>query len=498
MTAGLAGLFLLVLASVALFGYWHAAVRRHAARLEQLDVRVHVNGTRGKSTVTRLVAGVLREGGYLTVAKTTGSAARVIGPSGAESPILRRGAPTINEQIDIVAEHVKDGVEALVMECMAVRPQYQEYSQDFMVRSDITIITNVRADHQEEMGETLEEILDSLAVTVPQGGVVITSEERADLRERLRAHATARGSRFIHADPDAVLDEDMRGFDYIQFKENVAIGLAVARLLGIPRSRALAGMWKTVPDIGAVRLGSYDVRGKRILWVPMFAANDRESVLLTFRGLRPTFPDGATVIGILNNRSDRGRRAELFADMVPNELASYLDHVITFGVYEESVTRAMVHRGYPAERIHAMGDTVRPGLEEILDLVATLVEGPQGVLVGMVNIHTAQAELLLHHFYELDGGTGHDGIVESRNPARAPGGVARLHRTASRLGQPGRLGGMPARPLPGIPAPVETGLPSDAAPSRRAGAHRRPRGRRAQGLVRQDPPRRQGRSGRHA
>ncbi len=110
---------------------------------------------------------------------------------------------------------------------MAVRPLYQQYSQDYIVRSDISIITNVREDHQEEMGETLEEIGDSLALTTPMRGVLITAEERPHLRERLRRRAEERGSRLIYADPAQVDDEDMRGFDYLQFKDNVAPGAYV-------------------------------------------------------------------------------------------------------------------------------------------------------------------------------------------------------------------------------------------------------------------------------
>ena len=41
----------------------------------------------------------------------------------------------------------------------------------------------------------------------------------------------------------------------------MAIGLAIARLLGIRRQVALQGMWKSVPDIGVVRLRWYDVLG---------------------------------------------------------------------------------------------------------------------------------------------------------------------------------------------------------------------------------------------
>lgn len=420
-----------------LVSYWWLTVRSHHRRLASLDVRIHVNGIRGKSTVTRLVAAVLREGGFVTVAKTTGSAARVIGPLGEETPIKRMGAPTINEQIDIVREHVTAGTEALVIECMAVRPLYQEYSQEHMVRSDITIITNVREDHQEEMGESLEEIADSLATTTPRGGVLITAEDRPHLRERLRSHAESRQSHFVHADPARVSDKDMQGFDYLQFKENVAIGLAVAELLGVSRSAAIQGMWKSVPDVGVVRLRTYELRGKRVLWVPMFAANDRESVAMTLATLRPQFPPDATVIGILNNRRDRGRRAELFGEMVGRDIRHHLDHTLLLGAYEESVESLILDAGVPAGRVHRLGDTVKPDLDDMLDHIASLIPGEAGVLLGMVNIHTEQAGLLMAHFAEQDGNAAVDELADSRDPARLPSVRQRaLRATRSRRDRP--------------------------------------------------------------
>lgn len=430
MTPATISVLLLIVVAAGLGLYWRHSIAGHQRRLEQLDVRVHVNGIRGKSSVTRLVAGVLREGGFVTIAKTTGSAARVIGPRGEETPIARRGAATINEQVDIVERHVTPDVEALVIECMAVRPLYQQYSQDHMVRSDITIITNVREDHQDEMGETLEEIADSMSVTIPRHGTLITAEDRPHLQTRLRRNADARGSRFIYADPSEVLDEDLRGFDYLQFKENVAIGLTVARILDIDRKTALRGMLKSVPDVGVVRLHTHVIRGKRVLWVPLFAANDRESVILTFELLQSYFPQGATVIGILNNRRDRGRRAELFAEMVPADLSGYLDHVITFGAYEKTVTRGMSERGYPRERIHNLGETREPTLDEILDTIDDLIDGAEGVLIGMVNIHTDQAEMLIEHFAELRGEDEAGELEESLDPLRLPQGTTRVRRAA--------------------------------------------------------------------
>ena len=48
----------------------------HLKSLSHIPLRIHVNGTRGKSSVTRLVAAGLREGGLKTFAKTTGTAPR--------------------------------------------------------------------------------------------------------------------------------------------------------------------------------------------------------------------------------------------------------------------------------------------------------------------------------------------------------------------------------------------------------------------------------------
>jgi hypothetical protein len=191
-----------------------------------------------------------------------------------------------------------------------------------------------------------------------------------------------------------------------------------------------------VPDVGVVRLRTYDVRGKKVLWVPMFAANDRESVVLTFETLQAQFPPDAPVVGILNNRRDRGRRAELFAQMVPTDLSSYLDHVIMFGAYEEQVSRTIVELGYPADRVHLLGETVQPSLEQILTTIAGLVEGPAGVLVGMVNIHTEQAELLIEHFEHLQGSEHRSELDESRDPARMPTGTKRVRRAGAHRGMP--------------------------------------------------------------
>ena len=56
----------------------------HRRNLMKIPLRILVNGTRGKTSVTRLVASALNEAGLMTYAKTTGSDAKWIMPDGSE------------------------------------------------------------------------------------------------------------------------------------------------------------------------------------------------------------------------------------------------------------------------------------------------------------------------------------------------------------------------------------------------------------------------------
>ena len=59
----------------------------------------------------------------------------------------------------------------------------------------------------------------------------------------------------------------------------------------------------------------------------------------------------------------------------------------------------MLESGVPSERIINMGFSVNPSREQIFDVIVGLINGGQGVLIGLVNIHTPQAELLLEYFH---------------------------------------------------------------------------------------------------
>lgn len=395
-------LYLLTLGScLALLAAGVVERRNHDAALNSIPVRVLVNGIRGKSSITRLCAGALRGGGPVTTAKTTGSAARFIHPDGTEEPIYRRfGVANVIEQVTVVRQAAAYQPDVFVAECMAVAPDLQEFNQTTLIRSTIGVLCNVREDHLEEMGPTLDDVARSLARAMPVGGVCVTAEKQR--YAIIQREADRRRCRLVHADPDSVTDEEMAPFPTINFRDNVAIALVVADLLGIDRPAALAGMWEAPPDPGALRVDSY-LAGQQVLRVAnVFAANDPESTVANIAML-----DGQGAILrplhlVINCRPDRIARNAQMGALVA-ELAP--DRVILMGEPTRSARSAIPSdwRGPVTD----LGGHRRP--EELVSAILADVDQEASlVLVG--NIH-GQGEALLAQLRTLP---------EHREPGRVP------------------------------------------------------------------------------
>ena len=101
-----------------LLSLWLGYLTVEAFRLRRwqgaIPLRVAVTGTRGKSTVVRLLAAVLREDGWKVLAKTTGSEASLILPDGSERTLRRRGRPSILEQVRLLALGARLGADVVV------------------------------------------------------------------------------------------------------------------------------------------------------------------------------------------------------------------------------------------------------------------------------------------------------------------------------------------------------------------------------------------------
>ncbi|MCR6482935.1 poly-gamma-glutamate synthase PgsB [Amycolatopsis sp. OK19-0408] len=364
--------------------------RRHYARLHHIPTRVLVNGIRGKSSITRLCAGALRGGGLVTTAKTTGTAARFIHPDGSEEPVYRKfGIANVVEQIGIVRRAAAHHPDALVMECMAVLPDLQELNQSKLIRSTIGVLCNVREDHLAEMGPTLDDVARSLCRSMPVGGICVTAEQ--DRLPILRAEAAKRDCRLIAVDPESVTDEELRGFGWITFKENVAIALAVADLLNVNRQLALEGMWAAPPDPGVLRVDHYRAGELEVRFANVFAANDPESTLLNIDQLRRQGAIADPLHVIINCRPDRVERNGQMGALIP-KIAP--ERVVLIGDPTRSA-RTAIPGGWH-DRVLDLG-----GHRPAADLVRALLDGRgERSVVAIGNIH-GQGELLLDELAKL-------------------------------------------------------------------------------------------------
>ncbi|MFE9451775.1 poly-gamma-glutamate synthase PgsB [Streptomyces sp. NPDC006739] len=367
--------------------------RRHDANLTAIPTRVLVNGIRGKSSITRLCAGALRGSGLVTVGKTTGTAARFIHPDATEEPVYRKfGIANVVEQIGIVRRAAAYRPDVLVMECMAVMPALQEINQTKLIRSTIGVLCNVREDHLAEMGPTLDDVARSLCRSLPEGGVCVTAEkERFHILEE---EADARNCKLVYADPETVTDEELRGFSWFTFKENVAIALAVAELLGVDRATALKGMYEAPPDPGVLSVERYRTPdGKRLRFANVFAANDPESTLMNITQLLELGAIQRPLHVVINCRPDRVERNGQMGALIPQ-----LDPETVFLIGHPTKSAADAVPSHWTGNVVDLGGDRRDPDRLTTDLLAHL--GPDSSLVAIGNIH-GQGELFLDRLTAL-------------------------------------------------------------------------------------------------
>ena len=288
----------------------HRAVGRWRRGIPHI---IYVNGTRGKSTVTRLIDGGLRAGGLRVFCKTTGTLPMTIGVDGVERPIRRWGSANILEQIHILRQAYQQKAQVLVIECMALDPYLQWYSQHAMLQADIGVITNVRPDHAAEMGSTLPQVCQALCGTIPAHGQVFTGD--AAFFPQIQAYAAAQGSR-------AVLTEGAGLEAMSLFPENQGLALAVCQALGVSRETACQGMADFVPDPFALSVHRFP---QGAVFINALSVNDPVSTKLALTRVVERYGfGGRRLILLLNNRQDRGYRTRdmlaLARELAPGEI----------------------------------------------------------------------------------------------------------------------------------------------------------------------------------
>ncbi len=267
---------------------------------------IYVNGTRGKSTVTRMIAAGITAGGHKVMCKTTGTLPIAIYPDGRQEEVKRRGPANIREQIKFLHIAAKEGADYLVIECMALLPEYQRVSGKNMLHCDIGVITNARLDHMDVMGDTREEILACLMEMLPEKGQIFTAEQ--DFRETFEARAKKLESSLTVTNEHTL--GDLPGAEALDFPENVALALAVCEAVGVERKTAYRGIEGFIRDPYALSV----FRGNNTVFVNALSANDVSSTQMIYDKIRGD--EDEELVILINNRGDRPARAKDMARLV--------------------------------------------------------------------------------------------------------------------------------------------------------------------------------------
>ena len=371
-------------------GALHLEWQRHRRALARVPIRIFVNGTRGKSSVTRLITAVLRASGTPTVGKTTGTCSRLILPDGSERAVPRDGPPNIAELIRTFRTAVRLGAEAVVFECMAVDPDLQRIAEERIVRPTITVVTNARLDHTDVQGASVYDIARGFAVR--PGGLLVTADPLVARAHEPRLEAS--GGRVVVSRASTVEASELQDMAYVEHPENVALVLEVARLVGIDRDEALGAIVATEPDPGAACvLDMPDVSGPWRL-VNLFAANDPESTFQALDSVEATYGRLDRPLLLFAARGDRTARSSEFARALEHHRGRF-HRVVVFGERTPAVVRTAHRAGLDGGWIVDAANASPAHLTGLL--MASM--GPERVVVGVGNI-IGPAQRWLEHLAE--------------------------------------------------------------------------------------------------
>jgi poly-gamma-glutamate synthase PgsB/CapB len=384
-----------------------------------IPLRITVTGTRGKTTVARMLASVLRESGRRVVAKTTGSEPALLLPDGSEEPIRRRGRASILEQKRLLRRARREEAQVLVAEAMSLHPENHRAEARGILRPHYTLATNFRVDHVAAAGESREEVAWVLGWGVAAGARIYVPE--GELEEAFARQVGARGGELtvvpepwpVSPSPEARADAGPAGV--WSFPENESLVRALCRELGVEGEEVHRGLRKAGMDVGApevwqVSRGS-DKSGVRM--VNAFAANDPESterLLARCRQLLAPAPAPGPIrargehwAGLLLLRGDRGDRTHQWIRALTGGFLEELDTLAVWGIHGQALRRKVLRSLPPEERQRWKGKLrvlKEKDPEALSRAVLQSLPPAGGVVFGFGNI-VGQGERLVRYWRKV-------------------------------------------------------------------------------------------------
>lgn len=358
--------------------------RVHAAR-NQIELRVLVTGSRGKSGTVRLVHAALSNNGIPTYAKITGTIAQEILPNDEVIETQRMGTISANEMIDVFRRARSAGAVAAVMECMAVKPELISFVQNRVIQAPVVVIPTIRLDHLEDEGDTIAGITKAILSGLSRVQVLVTGETDEDALHLMRRWAKHNSVRLIETVPSSS-DPVIPG----HHPTNVAVAVAVAGALGIEVEYAIRGLKNVSLEPDAETSWKVNVEGVDITLSDVGGANDPQSGgEAAARAMAEI--DGNAFVPIIVNRWDRPLRAIAFANAITPD--PRITKVGIIGTAIPQTRRALRRAGFSRKQVVRLASWNTVPRHRALHMLRSLVSPRmRGQVVMFENIHSFTAD----------------------------------------------------------------------------------------------------------
>lgn len=270
--------------------------------LKKIPIRILVNGTRGKTSVTKLLTATFQASGMSCMAKTTGSQALIIEKDGSVVPFVRKRGSRLTELIPFIRNCANQNVDCIIVECMALRLENQRILSNKILKPTHVLVTNTYVDHITEIGDSIEKTTYTLSQSVPKTSHLFVNED-FDLKYI---------SKEVQVTKSLSLENiDNFSSNFTAFPENLYLVASVLNFFKIPLNVFETASFEVKLDIGMYQ--KLICRNGSIFY-PSFSANDITSVSKILRNI--DLKKYNSICFIFNNRLDREYRVKQFSKLL--------------------------------------------------------------------------------------------------------------------------------------------------------------------------------------
>lgn len=289
--------------------------------LQKIPIRILVNGTRGKSTIVKIIREILRQNGIKVFAKTTGNQPMEYLPDDKTKIISRHAPASIIENISILRSWAKESPEAGVVECMALQPETQRILTHIF-KPNYILISNIHLDHAEAMGNKFDEMVSTILECVSRDANILTTNQVAENLQQ-----SGRSLETICIAKPREFPEKFANLPSQVVDRNWSLIKTMADQLKIDSSITYRCFHEVHSSMNAK--ACIEIPSLNYSFWNLFSINDHQSTAMFIDHSQGNKNGETQKIILFNTRSDRPLRTKYFAELVLQEFPENIPIWIT-------------------------------------------------------------------------------------------------------------------------------------------------------------------------